>query len=308
MKKEKLESGILGLAIGDALGLPVEFLKRRELEKNPVTDMREYGVWDQPKGTWSDDTTFTLCLAHSLSKGYDLEDFAQKLISAKNKGEYTAHNCMFDIGSTSTRAIDNLIEGINPYESGINSRSNGSLMRCLPLVYFTKKMKPAERKRIAEEISAVTHSHPAAKGACAIYTEFGANLLNYENKKEAFLASIKNSKENMPEESLRYFERILNPHFPETDKDYIMSGFDAVETLEAGLWSFLNSNSYSESVLTAVNLGGDTDTTGAVAGGLAGIHHGSEEIPEKWKKDLLQKDFIIYIADRLYESLNEVEK
>ena len=105
---------LLGTAIGDALGVPVEFEYRQVLEKNPVVGMREYGTHNQPKGTWSDDSSLALCLAESLCNGYNLNDIADKFIRWYYDGYCTPYGRVFDVGITTARAISNLQSGIKP--------------------------------------------------------------------------------------------------------------------------------------------------------------------------------------------------
>src|ERR1700759_2325932 len=97
---ERIEGCFLGLAVGDALGVPVEFESRESLRLDPVTGMRGYGTWNQPAGTWSDDSSLTFCTAESLCNGYDLEDIGKNFVKWMTEGYWTAHNNVFDIGGT----------------------------------------------------------------------------------------------------------------------------------------------------------------------------------------------------------------
>jgi ADP-ribosylglycohydrolase len=153
MKKNNLDNIgrdiLFGVAVGDALGVPVEFELREDLLENPVTDMRSYGSQHyQPKGTWSDDSSLTFCLAESLLKGYDLRDMAMKMIQWKEHAYWTAYEEVFDIGLTTSLAIERLCEIINKGQEDLliklgniddeNSNGNGSLMRILPIVMYVK--------------------------------------------------------------------------------------------------------------------------------------------------------------------------
>ena len=150
--KDKILGGILGLAVGDALGVPVEFQSRESLRRNPVTDMRGYGTHNQPPGTWSDDTSLTLCLLDSLEKKCDEQwaivgdlpkpdytDIMHKFLSWAYKGKYTAHNEVFDIGIATRKALQRFRDGTEPLRCGGTSEQdngNGSLMRMLPIVFY----------------------------------------------------------------------------------------------------------------------------------------------------------------------------
>lgn len=102
------KDALLGLAIGDALGVPVEFKDRTYLKQNPVVDMVGYGTHNQPKGTWSDDSSLSFCLAESLTNGYDLQNIAHNILKWFNDGFWTAHGKVFDIGVQTRSAIDEL--------------------------------------------------------------------------------------------------------------------------------------------------------------------------------------------------------
>ena len=105
----KVYDGIIGVAIGDALGVPVEFISREELEKFPVTGMQGYGVHNQPMGTWSDDTSLTLALVDSIAykQAVDYHDILDKFSEWLLYGAYTAAEEVFDIGGATSRAIMN---------------------------------------------------------------------------------------------------------------------------------------------------------------------------------------------------------
>lgn len=142
-KEEKIIGGILGLAIGDALGVPVEFISRQELRKKPVKEMTGYGTHSQPPGAWSDDTSLTLCLVESLCEaGYDLADTGKKFVRWYREGYWTPFGDVFDIGNATRQAILTLERGIDPALAGLAdewSNGNGSLMRILPAsLYFAE--------------------------------------------------------------------------------------------------------------------------------------------------------------------------
>ena len=120
MVKRMVYDGIIGVAIGDALGVPVEFISREKLAKSPVTDMQGYGIHNQPAGTWSDDTSLTLALMDSIAQkqGIDERDIMDKFSRWLLYGMYTATGEVFDVGSTTYRAIMNYGHGMNPLECG----------------------------------------------------------------------------------------------------------------------------------------------------------------------------------------------
>ena len=182
---------LLGTAIGDALGLPVQFLDREVIAKNPVTTMVGYGQFDVPAGTWSDDSSLSLCLAESLCNGYDLKDIANNFIKWMFEGYWTPFNKAFDIGKTTYFAIVNLRSGTSPHLAGMDrerDNGNGSLMRILPLVPYILNMKEEDRFRIIEEVSSLTHRHPRSILACISLCEFAIQYMNLQSVEEAYQA------------------------------------------------------------------------------------------------------------------------
>lgn len=302
---DQVQSGIIGLAIGDALGVPVEFLPRNVLEKNPVKSMLGYGTHKQKPGTWSDDTSLTLCLMISLINGIDYYDIAENFKNWRYIAKYTARNEVFDCGATVSQGIANYIRGKNPIECGPNdyySNGNGSLMRILPLAYYLFEYGD-EKYKIIENVSALTHGHIISKMSCAIYINLVINLLKNINKVQAVNKAISETLEYYKNEDLACFNRIRSESFSSVNRDEISSSGYVVHTLEASIWCLLNYNSYDETVLAAVNLGLDTDTTAAVVGGLAGIYYGFKNINQKWIRSLAKKAEIKEYCVAFYNSL-----
>ncbi len=190
---DKLLGGILGLIVGDALGVPVEFMSREDLRQNPVSEMREFGTFNQPKGTWSDDSTMTLCLMDSLSNGLNYDDICIKFLSWIEDGYMTPHGEAFDIGITTRNSLYNYSKGIPPLECGGDDEydnGNGSLMRILPLAFYTAGMPLEEKFAIAEDIFGLTHGHMRSKIACSIYVQFVSELLKGYDKDKALKQTI----------------------------------------------------------------------------------------------------------------------
>ena len=290
-----LMGGIFGFCVGDALGVPVEFESREERMEDRVHEMRAYGTHHQYFGTWSDDTSLTLCLIDSLKNGYDLRDIADKFMEFYFNALWTPHGEVFDVGNTIVLAIQQMSMG-EPLEfcggSSENSNGNGSLMRILPLAYYLKDTGSFEKVRIIEEVSSLTHAHKRSNLACIIYTEMAINLIKSKSKMESYEESIKFVEKycfDKYQDELLYFRRLLNGEIYLLSKNEISSSGYVVDTLEAAIWSFLLSHNYEESIFTAINLGDDTDTIGALAGGLAGIYYGFDSINNNWIQCLARK-------------------
>lgn len=310
MLKNKLKAGIIGHLVGDALGVPVEFKSRKELKKDPVTDMRGYGTYNQAPGTWSDDSSLTLCLLESLLDGYDLNDQAEKFISWLDEAYWTAGGETFDVGNTTRVSIANLRQGMEATAAGAGGEKdngNGSLMRILPLAFYLINVEPAEKFKKTEEVSSLTHSHLRSILGCYIYLDFAQRLIMEADLEQAYEQSIKHinnfiGQDNFSSE-LKYYSRILSGNIKDSAETEIKSTGYVVDTLEAVFWVLLNSNSYQESVLKAVNLGEDTDTVAAITGGLAGLYYGFNSIPKKWVKQLARLDDVLELINNFSKKL-----
>ena len=300
---------LLGTAIGDALGLPIQFLEREVVAKNPITTMEGLDQFNIPAGTWSDNTSLSFCLAESLCNGYDLNDIINKFTKWMYEDYWTPANETFDINYINYFAIVNLRNNGSPHVAGIdNKRGNrdGSLMRILPLVPYILNMEEENRFRIIKEISSLTYRHSRSILACIALCEFAIQYINLQSVEEAYQAMqqtiLQLLKRDMFIEEGIPFERLTGLSYEEFKtialKD-IHSTEYVIDTLEASLWCIFNTTSYKDAVLKAVNLGDDANTVGAITGGLAGIIYGYDTIPSEWLEVLAKKDDIIQLADKL---------
>lgn len=332
-KSSKVKDGIVGLAVADALGVPVEFRSRKVLELCPVEWMRGYGSHNQAPGTWSDDTSLTLCLLDSLSSGtLDLEDIMDKFVQWKNLGKYTPNRKVFDIGIGTSEAILRYLQGIDPILCGgvgEYSKGNGSLMRILPMVFYEEK-KWGARGHTAEvledvhQVSALTHGHPCCQVACGLYVEIGRRLLEEQEIRKAILGALEATRKHYIADE-RYKNMLTQygrlycsegeegqqeklDQFQQLPREEIRSSGYVVDTLEAAIWCLLTTNNYRECVLKAVNLGDDTDTVAAVTGGLAGIVYKREHIPRVWLTELEKISYIEEICEKYEKGIEEAKE
>lgn len=307
--ENSIKAALLGLAVGDALGVPVEFLRRDTYQ--PVTSMRGYGTHNKPPGTWSDDSSMTFCLAESLCSGFNMEDVKQKFCDWLYEGYWT-HNGKeaFDVGITTANVLARIQAGTALAESGERdeySNGNGSLMRILPLAFYVKKKDAATRFSHIEEVSGITHAHMRSKIACSIYIEIALHLLDGATMKEAYDAMkpaiIEHYFPTQREEEWTHFERILSSDIQELERSEVKSSGYVIDTLEASLWCLLTTDCFEDAALTAVNLGEDTDTVGAVTGGLAGLYYGISNMPAEWLQVLARREDIEELSERLAQSI-----
>ncbi len=303
--KEKIKAVMLGHAVGDALGVPVEFCKREELDEDPVTEMTSFGTYPVPVGCWSDDTSMSVAALDSLASGkLDFDDIMVKFGAWYYDDEYTPTGETFDVGSTCRSAIDNYFTYHKAVgECGLTcerSNGNGSLMRIHPfslVAWYNREMRE-KWESVIEKASALTHAHERSKLACKIYTLVLFQLLDAPDKETVRLAlKTAGCRYEASSERERY-KRIFAPDFAELPREEIKSSGYVVDTLEAALWCVLTTDNYRDCVLKAVNLGDDTDTVAAVAGGLAGALYGYGSIPKEWLRALKRKDYIEEMCER----------
>jgi ADP-ribosylglycohydrolase len=307
---DEIRVALFGIAVGDALGVPVEFKSRTSLKRNPVKDMQSGGYHGQPAGTWSDDSSLTFCLAEAIADGFSLDKVAKNFIRWEKEGYWTAHGNVFDIGHSTQKAINRLKRVVKPELAGVTDESigNGSLMRILPLLFFIKDKPLDERYELTRLVSSITHAQPECVMGCFYYLEF-ARLISANVDKFAVYNTLKKEfRQNLTNlcvdtDYLDPFQRLLDEDIFKVGEREIESGGQVDETLEASIWCLLTTNSYSEAVLKAVNLGEDTDTTAAVTGGLAGLLYGFERIPNGWINTISRRDDIDELCTKMYQCL-----
>lgn len=300
----KAKAVMIGHAVGDALGVPVEFRSREYLDEHPVTGMTGYGTYPVPAGAWSDDTSMSLCALKSLARDKNViyfKDIMRNFRKWYDNGEFTPTGETFDCGNTCSEAIM-LGHGLD----GEYFNGNGSLMRIHPFTLFlinskVNKMSLTHLQTIGTA-SALTHAHTRSTAACFIYSVILWELLEKQNKEciadalsgvRKFIAGFRECGE------LKRFNRLFDG-IEKLDRSEIMSGGYVVHTLEAAVWCLLTTDSYRECVLKAVNLGDDTDTTAAVAGALAGALYGYGAIPEEWRNTLLKREYIEDLCEKAF--------
>jgi ADP-ribosyl-[dinitrogen reductase] hydrolase len=307
MTKDTMKAALYAGIVGDALGVPVESSTRQQLALSSVKNMLGYGRYDQPEGTWSDDTALTCCTMESLVDGYDPEKLGDIFCRWLFDSYWTPTGFVFDTGLTTYLALDRIRNGHrSALESGCDSEDdngNGSLMRMLPVALYFHALSVPEFLDKVHEISSITHAHPRSKIGCGIYCLFIRELLVAPDKLSAYKNAVKLAVDHysvLPQFSgeLQHFMRILSYEIPSLSIDDIQSSGYLVDTLEAALWCLLTYSSTKDILLAAVNLGLDTDTTGMVAGGCAGIVHGLQSVPADWLSALARKAEIEDLIDR----------
>ncbi len=259
---ERLAGGVWGHLVGDALGVPYEFSV-----PGSVAEVRwgAEGTYGQPPGTWSDDGGLMLALLDSLLEvGFDLEDQGKRALAWYETKAYKPGR-LFDVGITTSRALDRLKSGTPALEAGgrgERDNGNGSLMRILPVALVDPSLSVAELVHQAAAASSLTHGHPRAQVACAVYCAAAGRLLEGEDDLDALLlATLDDVRREVALESRAELDNLIGFE-RRTGEGYVLDSF----------WSawdaFASTDSYPAAIEKAVRLGNDTDTTACIAEGL----------------------------------------
>lgn len=314
--------GIMGVVTGDALGLPVQFLNRKELMENPLKDMIGYGTFHLPAGSWSDDGSMTLATLASIIYHKDIccEDIMERFLDWYIDGDYTPYGNAFDEGNTCVSAIFHYRKNRDAATCGVTgeyANGNGALMRILPACILgyekVKNGQWTEERAVSliHDVSALTHNHLRSKIACGIYYFMVRSILDNEGtlieKLQAgmddALVFYRGNPDN--EEQLGYYRRLVDlKQFEMTNEADILSSGYVVDTIEAAVWSLLNTDDFAACMLKAANLGDDTDTVAAIAGGLAGLHYGYKGIPEEWLCKIQRREWIEELCKEAFHTLS----
>ena len=302
MEKEKniWKEGILGVVIGDALGCPVQFETRDEVAEHPVTGMRGHGTFNLPAGSWTDDSSLTLALLDSICRTgkLDLKDIMDNFVKWLDNGEFTPYGYAYDIGFGTEQAIENYKANKNPLLCGGRDKynnGNGSLMRIMPacLYCYRKGMQDDEAIRAIHAVSSLTHAHIRANIACGLYYFMVNEVLDGEGTLPDRLQKALDKgfayyeKAGTEPNELAYYDRLRDLEaFSKTPKEDIKSGGYVVETIEAVVWALITTETFEQALLKVVNQGKDTDTTGAITGGIAALYYGFDAIPKSWTFDI----------------------
>lgn len=294
--QDRNRAGLYGLLIGDALGVPYEFHDAQDLPHERELDMDPPPGFPRahasvPPGTWSDDGAQALCLLESLNHdpALDLAHFSQLLLAWRESGHMTPDGRVFDVGIQTSRALDALRRGAAPSDAGPRGErdnGNGALMRCLPVVFIATS--DDEAVDLAMRQGLPTHGHIRSQLCCAMYALIARRLLEGASAGEAVERAGANLRQRFggsasaPEMNL-----VLNTsHEPGRGSGYVL------DSLWSAVQCLLTTSDFQTCLQRAVSLGNDTDTTGAISGGLAGLRYGFDAIPERWITALHGRDTV----------------
>lgn len=318
-----IQSSLVGLAVGDALGVPVEFMSRKDVRKVNLTEMigKDTPItfesrWGNliPAGAWSDDTSMTIASMESMiNQGGDIDydDVMTHFLNWWKNGAYCSLNFPFGLGSTVSRAMDNYrleypVTECGP--KGMWDNGNGALMRILPFsLYCIFRGRDTEKTvGIINTATAITHGHPISQMGSLIFTLFLEELMRTDSISSAWERTRRfNYSSYYDSVALDAYKMLLSDEFMTAGENAIGETGYVVDSLMAAVYSILEGNTFEDTILTAINLGYDTDTNAAITGALAGVFYGMEDIPERWLNALRRRDYLKDVAERFIGALEK---
>lgn len=300
---------LLGVAVADAMGAPVEFFKPTSIDLNEVRSnyasdpdrLTAFGAWYKPVGTFTDDSSMTFCLAEYLAKGKtDLKDLMQLFTMWADSGYWTADGETFDIGNTCSAAIHNFSLSNDPTTCGMASEKdngNGSLMRILPLLFPFRQTNDKDKYQLVSEFSGLTHAHKISVDCCFIYLWFASLLHDRKDIAVAWNQLLKTLPPHILNDEL--YANLFKGEITQADASTFNAKGYVLGTLEIAIYCLLTTSSYEDAVVKAISYGNDTDTNAAVTGGLAAIVYGYQTIPQHWLAPLKRVNKVVELAENL---------
>lgn len=299
---QRNHAALIGLLIGDAVGVPYEFKDSSELPPFERIDMTPPPGFPRSHasvepGTWSDDGAHALALWDSLHQcGHlDLADLGARLVDWEQTGSYAVDGRVFDIGIQTSTSIGALIAGTPPEQCGgthERSNGNGSLMRVLPLALWHNG-PDTELIALARRQSLITHAHLRSQLCCALYVVWVRREL--QGHPHPWADAVRTVREACASDDACLAELTYS-----IDVDRAPGGTGSgyvVECLHSARWA-LERDRFEDVIRAAISLGNDTDTTAAVAGGIAGLRHGRDGIPTRWLQGLRGRVILTRVLGR----------
>lgn len=298
--ENKFKGTLLGLATGDAMGAPLEFMSKESIaiRRGEVTEMIGGGCHNLFPGQYTDDTTMMLALAESIAekKILDTADVASRYVAWYDTSPE-------DIGNTTRTALAFIKEGTPLAEASKSAHEatnamtagNGTVMRTAPIAL----LHCGNAKRIIEasvEEARITHwDERAAYGSAALNLIISQCLLATDKKREEIIDNTAMMMKSYNNEIYGLLRGVLRK-----PRQLLKTSGYVVHTLETAIWHFVKAKSFEHCIVGLVNLGGDTDTIAAVAGAMSGAYLGVEAIPERWLLVLQDRYRIEDIASEIH--------
>lgn len=302
LQRDRFEGSLIGLAVGDALGTTVEFSSPGSFE--PVTDMVGGGVFGLKAGEWTDDTSMALCLAESLVRQQDFDpaDQMRRYTNWYKVGYMSSTGSCFDIGGATRNALERFARTGEAYSGSTDpmTAGNGSIMRLAPIA-MAYADQPEDAVRYAGLSSRTTHAAVESVEACEVLA--AVLVAGFHGADRTDMLAPETMKRWRTEKGASFspaIEEVVMGSYQHKEPPEIQGSGYVVRSLEAALWAFAKSSSFSDGLLRAVNLGDDADTTGAVYGQIAGAYYGRSGIPSHWQDRLAMRDTFDRLNDALW--------
>ena len=309
--KKLVRAGVIGHAVGDAVGFPMETLTREEARLCPATDMEGLGAHFAPAGSWSEDTSMTIATMQSVidCDVFDYRDIMKKFCSWWLNNRFTPADSIIAINEACSEALNNFYyHALDPVQCGDKreeGNNNNAIMRILPVAYacHRKGFTGFERYDLVRNVASLTNAHEVNIMGCHIYVDFICHLLDGVKPFDAYALIQKGDYSRYDDKTVRSYRRILEGDIANLLEKEIESDNNVVHALEASLWSLLNTDCYRSATLCAANLGCDADTVGAITGSMAGIAYGYDAIPQTWLNKLKKRDYLLDICDNFTDTI-----
>ena len=294
----EFREGLLGLAVGDALGIPLVNKSREELLNNPVTGMIGGGEYNLPLGSFGLPTEVTLAVKESFDRhGHLTKESIMNRLYDVSCGVYSIRGNNPTLGKITSRSLERYRDGMDIDKCGIidlNENGSGALIMMYPVAYYAYKNKLQEKEiyLLVEDFTSITHNHEINIIGCYIYTMYLVFLLRGKDKYASLSMLQCCDFSFFKTEYLQLYYRILKTGLKEVNIDNIRTDGFIVYIVEAALYVLLNSENYSQSILGAINLGGKTNIVSSMVGCMASILYGEDDIPDNWLMQLRGKDIL----------------
>ncbi len=291
---KKFRGAVLGFAIGDALGMPVEGMKIEEIRSiyGRVVDFVDSPLGDLKAGEWTDDTEQMIALARSIleTKYFDPENFSKKLLELKS----------LRLGWTTRKALSNLARGVSWFNAGVESDSCGASVRVLPIgLVYAFSLDLVERYAVIS--ATVTHRGVAVVGAVAYALGIACvcNDMDVEEMLDEVVGRVRKYDELIADKVELAYELMDEDVCKVVDR--LGNSMSVYECVPLSFYLFFSSRSFEDCAIKSANIGGDADSITAMACGLKGCEVGIDGIPKKWLENVKDGDMLLEIADRLYD-------
>lgn len=293
-----LFQSLTAVALGDALGFPIQHDTRPNPFDEPVNQMVDHQATGVPAGTWSDDTSMSIASLVSLTFGYNLNDLMIRYSQWYHLGDYTPFNHTYAVNNTIKAAIERFDHGIAPELCGgtlDSDNNNTALKRLMPLAFFilTKNRQysfDADTVKLIHDYTATTNRTPKTFIGSGILTNVIIRLIQNPNK-YAMLRAVKEaldyyrSKDEFAAQ-VPFFEQLEESHFLRQSSAKLRPSSDVIATLNTVFWCLMNSEQYNVAVAKAVNMGTEANTIGSITSMLASLLFAPVTFPESWLSKL----------------------